>query len=79
MAEYLLHIVETPGGGLAVDGLPLDRDERMSLTYRLLDVIRAVQHSDTHTGAGDDLSDGQAWQRYAKAAYAKAMILGEDV
>jgi len=79
MAEYLLHVVETPAGGLAVDGLPADKAERMSLTYRLLDVIRAVQFSDTHTGAGDGLSDGQAWQRYAKAAYAKAMILGEDV
>ena len=71
---WLLHIVETSSGSLAIDGLPEDKAERMSLTYRLLDVIRAVQFADTSEG----LSDGQAWQKYAKPAYVKAMILGED-
>ena len=76
MAEprtWLLYIAELPSGRLAVDGLPLDKAERMSLTYRLLDVIRAVQHAD----AGDDLSDGQAWQRYAKSAFVRG-FLAED-
>ena len=57
MAEsWVLLLRELPSGRIAVDGLPADRYERMSLTYRLLDVIRAVQHADT----GDDLSDGHA-------------------
>lgn len=70
MAEYLLHIVEMPSGRLAIDGLPLDKAERQSLTYRLLDVIRAVQHAD----AGDDLSDGQAWVKYAKSAFVHGFL-----
>lgn len=75
---WVLLCRELPSGRIAVDGLPSDRAERMSLTYRLLDVIRAVQHSDTHTGTGDDLSDGQAWQKYAKSAYVHGFLLEED-
>ncbi len=75
MAEtYVLLIEEMPSGRLAVSGLPEDRAERMSLTYRLLDVIRAVQHADT----GDDLSDGQAWVKYAKAGYVQGFLLNGD-
>jgi len=72
--SWILLLHELPSGRIAIDGLPADRHERMSLTYRLLDVIRAVQHADT----GDDLSDGQAWQKYAKSAYVHGFLLGED-
>lgn len=71
---WVLLVRELPSGRLTVDGLPEDRAGRQSLTWRLLDVIRAVQHADDTEGHGD----GLLWQQHAKAAYVHGWILGED-
>ena len=41
-----LTVPERPDGRLAVTGLPQDRGERRSLTWRLCDVLAAVCHAD---------------------------------
>jgi hypothetical protein len=64
--RWTLHIVECTDGRLAVDGLPEDRDERLSLTVRLHELLRAISHADDIDGLGD----GVLWQRYARVAFA---------
>jgi hypothetical protein len=67
---WVLLVKEMPSGRLAVDGLPEDRTERQSLTWRLLDTLRAVQHADDVQAEGD----GVLWQRYAKGAYIRGWL-----
>jgi hypothetical protein len=72
VAEWVLAVAELPSGRLAVDGLPADRTERLSLVMRLLDTLAAVRHIDSTE------TSGQLWQQYAKGAYVHGWLLGED-
>jgi hypothetical protein len=64
-----------PGGSgdtrrvLALDGLPEDRETRLSVLYRLRDVIAAACHLDDAHGEGD----GALWRRYAARQFAVAI------
>jgi len=71
--SWVLLVAELDSGRVTVDGLPADRQERQSLTWRLLDTLRAVQHADSQ-----GLSDGECWQKYAKGAFVKGWLNGED-
>jgi hypothetical protein len=71
-STWVLLVAELPSGRLAVDGLPLDRDERLSVTMRLLDTLRAVSHADSTE------TSGTLWVRYAKGAFVHGWLLGED-
>jgi hypothetical protein len=67
--RWLLEVVETPDGVLALDGLPEDRETRLSVLYRLRDVIAAACHLDDAHGEGD----GALWRRYAARQFAVAI------
>lgn len=73
MADYLLLLHELDSGRIAVDGLPDDRAERISLIMRTLDTLRAVVH------ASETETSGQLWVRYAKASFIDGWLRdGED-
>ena len=74
MADYLLLVRELPSGRIAIDGLPPDRAERQSLTWRLLDTLRAVAHADDLEREGG----GVLWQRYAKTSFVDGWLTDED-
>jgi hypothetical protein len=59
---------------IAVDGLPLDREERLSVVMRLCDTLGAVRHADDLEREGS----GVLWQRYAKGSYVHGWLLDED-
>jgi hypothetical protein len=67
--RWLLEVVETPDGVLALDGLPEDRETRLSVLYRLRDVIAAACHLDDAHGEGD----GALCRRYAARQFAVAI------
>ena len=62
---WRLTIGECPDLRLAVRGLPIDREERLSLVMRLKDLLDALVHADDvdHEGSG------VLWQRYARVAW----------
>ncbi len=56
---------ERPDGRLAVTGLPRDRGERQSLTWRLCDVLAAVCHIDNTAREGS----GVLCRRYCRDSW----------
>jgi hypothetical protein len=69
-AEYHLIVREGRGGRLeVVSGLPEDREDRLSVLWRLADAVAVLCHQDAH-----GLSTGQAWQRYAKTAFVNGWL-----
>ncbi len=70
MTEYVLTVRELDTGCLAIDGLPKDRTERQSVTWRLRDTLRAVQHA--------SLNRPEVWRDWAGdrgRAYARGSVL----
>ena len=59
---WVLVVTECPDGSLSVNGLPDDRETRLSVTYRLRDLLAATAHTDDVHGAGD----AALWTRYAR-------------
>ena len=59
---WVLAVTECPDGSLAVSGLPEDRHERLSVVYRLRDLLAATAHADDIHGLGD----ARLWTRYAR-------------
>ena len=73
VADYILLLHELDSGRIAIDGLPGDRTERISLIMRTLDTLRAIAVADAAPG-----SDGQAWVRYAKASFIDGWLADGD-
>jgi hypothetical protein len=60
-----LTVTECSDHRLALDGLPEDRAERLSLVMRMRDLLAAVMHADDVDREGS----GILWRRYARAAW----------
>jgi hypothetical protein len=58
---WTLTVDELVDGSLSVSGLPADRIERLSVCFRLRDLLTATTHTDDIAGEGD----GALWRRYA--------------